>query len=84
MQEVQWERYKEAQYERDGNPLIALADAEQVSCDRPRDCERIELLNVLPAPDVGAFNGDEDWGLVLDDAGVVALAGVGEWESEWW
>lgn len=65
--EVQRDGDDDAEEVGDCDPLVSRADAEHVCGDAPCDGEGVELLDVLPRPDVCSLDGFEDGTLVLDD-----------------
>jgi hypothetical protein len=52
----------------EGDPLISLADRNQIFGHPENDGKTVELLNVLSTPDVGAENSSQDLALIGDDS----------------
>jgi len=57
----------EAEEVRDCDPLIFGTDGVFVFGYAPRNGQGVELLDELPAPNVGALEPLQDWFLILDD-----------------
>ncbi len=52
----------------EGDPLISLADRNQIFGHAENDSKTVELLNVLSTPDIGAENSSQDLALIGDDS----------------
>jgi len=55
------------------DPFILGTDRESFTCDTPSDGKCVELLDVLSAPDIGAGEALQDWSLIVNDPGAIAL-----------
>lgn len=61
------DRHDEADEIGDSDPLVPRPNREHIAGNGPRDREGVVLLDVLPGPDVGAFDGGQDVVLIGDD-----------------
>ena len=70
VEDVKWEWDNEAEQVCYCDPLVSPANGEEFGSHAPSDGERVELLDVLSTPNVGALDTYQDWSLILDDTKV--------------
>lgn len=67
MRDPKRHRHEQTEEIRPRDPLVPFPDREELVGERPGDGLRVVLLGLLAGPDVGAFDGEEDVALVVDD-----------------
>ena len=68
MREPEWDGNKEAENISQCDRLVALAEGEElVRKPTPGDGLRVELLNLLTGPGIGALNRDQDVALMEEN-----------------